>query len=139
MSAYLNTAEASAYFAGRLNATAWDNATHNERVKALTTATRLIDTLDFIGTPDSDEHAWPRNGEPIPERILHACCEIALELLNGYDLELEARNLHATSLGVGTLKTVQGPTVPQHMRAGIPSVVAWNYMLAYLKRPYAID
>ncbi len=96
---YLTLAEANAYFATRLHAQAWENASDADREAALITACRAIEscrlrcTRDLIGgqlSPVTQEQAltFPRYRDVdaslayiIPGRVKQAQCEEALALL----------------------------------------------------------
>ncbi len=139
------------YFGTRLRTEPWDNATKDERLKALHEATRLIDRLYFIGKKADPVQGleFPRvsivvnQGDLnlvtintfIPPDIQIACYEIAMKLLDGYDPDFEADNLGANSQGFEGVRTTYDRTASlEHTRAGIPSAVAWSYL-----RPYLVD
>lgn len=136
MAKYVEVAEAIIYFSERLNTQAWDNAESGDQVKALATATRYIDRLNFAGekTDPDQENQFPRGGDTeVPEDIKAATCEIALALLDGVDIEVERNNLDMVSQGFGNVRsTYERNTKPAHILAGIPSIVAWNLLLPYL-------
>ena len=120
--------EAEDYFGGRLHAEAWDTAQPTEKPKALITATRQINAMQFQGVMASvsQPHAFPRcytqesipdasvRYRPagvavceieIPERVKEACCEQALFLLaqSAYERKRnrdQAAGIH--SMGVGS-------------------------------------
>lgn len=139
------------YFGTRLRTEPWDNATTDERKKALHEATRLIDRLYFIGKKANpaqplefprisvavnmaDLHLVTAN-VTIPGDIKIACYEIAMKLLDGYDPDFEADNLAASAQGFdGVRATYDRTTALEHTRSGIPSAVAWSYL-----RPYLVD
>lgn len=94
--AYLDVAEANAYFATRLFSTAWTAVVDDEVKKAaLISATRRVDQLAFAGRRASTTQAlaWPRECVvdeetetdvprtviPVPVKV--ATCEVALALL----------------------------------------------------------
>ncbi|MDH5182265.1 MAG: hypothetical protein OEX12_00110 [Gammaproteobacteria bacterium] len=97
--AYVDLAEATAYFADRLDAAAWDDTVDAEREKALVTATMMLDNLRWTGQAASDAQllAFPRIGEyfdprkgtsvtlteaEVPLRIIKGTYELAYHLLN---------------------------------------------------------
>lgn len=105
---FISVADASAYFAARLQSDAWNDATNDEREAALQQATRAIERLDpagWHGTPTgiagSTAHPlqWPRfdvedrrqggdftsgyfDSATMPTPLQDATCEEALELLH---------------------------------------------------------
>ena len=102
--AYLDVATAGAYFEFRLDADAWADAKSSERGAALVSATRLLDSLNWIGraTDSNQSLAFPRIGNyrdpkigavvslgsaEVPQRVLDATCELALHLLRNPGVE----------------------------------------------------
>jgi len=141
--AYCTQAEADTYFAGRLNADAWDDASSSDKDKALLNATRLIDRLNFRGKKnnDSQELQFPRNEDTVvPDDIKSACSEIALALLDGVDPELEWDNLRMVSQGYANVRSTYDANIPnEHISNGIPSVTAWRYLKPYLRDTQSVD
>lgn len=96
---YLSRDEANTYFADRLHADKWNDASDATKDAALVTATLMIDRrVCFTGTSVSETQArrWPieghvtRNGysipsDEIPLDLKHATAELALYLLNAED------------------------------------------------------
>jgi len=117
-----------AYFEERLHTSPWDDATPADKIKALATATRMVDLLDFIDLPD-----------PVPDDIKIACCEIALALLDGVDPEVEEETARVTSQRyVGISTTYDRSGVGDHVMAGIPSATAWKHLMPYLREDKTI-
>lgn len=100
---YATVDEANSYFADRIDSAEWDEATSENKAKALITASTLVDSHTFIGSAvDPDNLAWPRNGvmyfDPkagayrtvtnteVPKRVVCACFEQALHLIANEDL-----------------------------------------------------
>lgn len=82
---YADETYADAYFAERLNTSAW---TGSDKTKALKHATRLIDQLSLVDTKYEETQArqFPRScdaGGEVPDEVSQACCETALALLQG--------------------------------------------------------
>lgn len=159
-SSYASLDDAEAYFAGRLNADAWDNATDPNKTKGLLQATRSIDRLRFAGlktadfvanrnainllgfilnpaSPQAQDLEFPRNGDLlIPAPIIFATCECALAFLDGVDPEAELNLLNVTSDGVSSVRQGYDRSIGMdHFRAGIPSAVAWTFLIPYLADP----
>jgi hypothetical protein len=137
---YYGTVEnAGEYFDTRLRTFPWDNATDEDRIKALCEATRSIDRLAFAGakTDPDQTRQFPRSGlETIPNPILWATYELALVLLDQLDPELEIRKLGVTSESyAGVRTTYDRSSVDSGTLAGIPSTQAWQYLQPYLADP----
>lgn len=138
---YLTESEASTYFEGRMFAGSWTSASLSDRTKALTHASSILDQLAYKGSMvDSEQdHAFPRiiddvEQESIPTELKNACCEVALALLSDIDPEKEAADLNVTSASISSVRsTYDRGIVQSHVAAGIPSRVAWSYILPYLR------
>lgn len=141
---YCTIDEAYDYFSTRLDTEDWDSANSELQVKALKVATRLINNLNFKGCKldPLQINEFPRsyeqfntviNDTEVPDAIKIATCEIAINLLDGTDIEQEIENLFAVSQTYASVTTGYiGSVVPDYMRAGIPSAVAWAYLRPYL-------
>lgn len=136
---YVSVAAAEEYFLGRLNATAWDNASDADAEAALMMATAWLDREPYYGAPASTTQRlqWPRWGAPslsptswgflsattIPDCIVAATCELALTLLTDPErLEDNVfQNLRIGSLDM-TPRVGAVPTIPSQVRRLIASV-----------------
>ena len=140
---YITLEDAETYFDERYNSPSWDAASDTDKTKALKTATRYIDRLNFKGDKYDDDQVnqFPRDDDTVvPDDIQYSCCEVAYALLDGIEPELEFENLDMVSQGYGNVKSTYDRSVkPSHMLAGIPSIVAWRYLLPYLRDPKYID
>lgn len=144
---YADVDLANEYFTTRLDTRDWDMATETEKLKALKMATRFINNLKFKGYKaiSTQENEFPRSESEygnisaiIPNEIKIATCEIAIQLINEIDIEQEINNLYITSNSFASVSTGKGlGIVPEHIRAGIPSIVAWHYLRPYLIDPYS--
>jgi len=131
---YVTLAEADAYFETVPSSTQWDNKQDDKKNRALISATRWIDTLNFYGDRcDTDQAlSWPRNNyhvdrvelacSAIPNDIKYAAFELANALANDTDAitgttgdtgvyeEVELGDLrvkyNTSSQGVGTVNNV---------------------------------
>lgn len=159
---YASVAQADAYFSGRLYAGVWTENPTEDRNKALVTATRSIDRLAFVGEKNAawlvrDELGggkrsnteeetietagltqaleFPRGADTsIPEDIKIACYEIAIELLDGRDVNIELENLTRVSEGFASARSTFDTTLThEHLVAGIVSATAWRYLRPYLR------
>lgn len=123
---YATVAEADAYFADRLDVSAWTSATPDMKAQALVTATQVLDGQNWVGTAVSDTQklSFPRNGvyfdprlgydatltSEVPSRVVTACYELAHHLLNNDGLlddtgDLESLSVASVSI---TFKTNPG-------------------------------
>ena len=94
---FVTLAEANTYFETVPSSTDWDNKTDDAKNRALISATRWIDTLNFYGDRcDADQAlSWPRNNyhvdrvelacSAIPNDIKYATYELANALANDTD------------------------------------------------------
>jgi len=140
---YTSISEANAYFSTRLNSENWDEADVVDQTKALKSATRRINRLRFKGYKtgmDQQYNQFPRSGEiVIPESIKIATCEIAIELLGDFNDELEVQNMAFVRNEYASIKTEADTKVTlDHLRAGIPSALAWSYLKPYLLDPFSL-
>jgi hypothetical protein len=134
---YADATYAQTYFDERLNTEAWDIADNTTRVKALKTATRAIDRLNFAGVKNdsAQPNQFPRGSDTdVPEAIKKACCELALALLDGVDPNLEAEGVNLLNTHIGEAGTTYDRSFGQpHILAGIPSIQAWHLLLPFLR------
>ena len=94
---YVTLAEANAYFETVPSSTQWENKQDDAKNRALISATRWIDTLNFYGDRCDTNQAlsWPRNNyhvdrveltcSEIPNDIKYATYELANALANDTD------------------------------------------------------
>ncbi len=161
---YGTVTDAEDYFDSRLHEQAWTNSPASDRPKALRAATLIIDALNFKGLKNAvyvlleeDPEAsdadireaeadqaleFPRDEDTeVPEEILVVCYEIAYELLNGKDPELELENLGVTSRAYNDVRTsYHRDQVPiEHIINGIPSNQAWERLKPFLRNAEAIQ
>lgn len=122
-----------------VNTAPWDDATIEERRKALREASRRIDRLNFKGIRKSETQPgqFPRDDDTeFPADIKRACVLIALALLDGIDPELEHENQFMTGHGYASIRgAYDRSSRPEHILAGIPSFEAWTYLRPYLRDP----
>jgi len=151
LTAYISVYDASLYFQTRLGTDAWDNATPIDQAKSLAQATRSVERLNFAGikVDPNQPFQWPRvmnprrvaqAGTPIfPQDIKFAICEIALNLLDGVDADLEDELLGSMSDAYATVRVTSDPKVARdHIKAGIISVTAWRLLLPWLQDPRTV-
>lgn len=161
MAAYATIEEAQAYFDERLYTDAWDDAEEADKTKALATATRAIDRLNFAGMKSAayavylnnscdweaiwaagatQELQFPRGTDTVvPDDIKIACYEEVLLLLDGKDPEKEFDRLKVLSeTYAGVRATYDRSRLPENLLAGIVSSTAWKYLRPYLRDPSAV-
>lgn len=143
MSQYATLNEALIYFNDRMNSEVWYVTEPNTQDRALKTATKIIDRLNFAGskTDELQENQFPRGSDTdVPQDIKDACCEIAFALVDGVDIEKERENLDMVSQGYGNVRsTYERSMKPAHILAGVPSIVAWHLLLPYMPDPRVIS
>jgi hypothetical protein len=135
--AYISVSGADLYFNERLNSEVWTVETVTNKEKALKTATRYINRLNFAGdkTDENQTFEFPRGGDTeIPQEVQDATCEIAIALLDGRDIEFEHEmgNLESSGFGGGRLRS-ESEWIPEAKAHGIPSIVAWNLLKPFLR------
>ena len=135
---YITLNDANTYFESRYGVDSWDEAEDSDKTKALAEATIRIDRLNFIGKKaDNDQELqFPRYDDTVvPNDIQYACAEVAFALLDGIEPEREIELLSMKSQGLASARSTYDRTfVPEHLLAGIPSALAWQYL-----KPYLID
>ena len=133
---YGTLTKADNYFGSMLEGQRWIYTERSKRIKALVSATKRIDRLNFLGekTDSSQPLQFPRGTDTlVPVEIEEACYHIADALLKGVDPETEADNLPTSLLAYGGLRTEYDRSVINAWtRAGIPSQHAWNLLLPFL-------
>jgi hypothetical protein len=124
INSYATVAEADAYFAERLDAAAWVDASETLRGQALVTATNVLEGLSWVGTVVSDSQplAFPREGsyfdprlgknvdlDPtvVPKRVLTAVFEHAYHLLNNDGLLDNTGSVESLTIGPITLTNIK--------------------------------
>ena len=135
---YADITFADSYFENFLNAeeyTAEDNTTKG---KALNHATLLIDNVGFMGSKSvsTQDRQFPRDvtRNLIPVAIQEACCEVALQLLQGFDVNDEHIDVNIISEGYANVRTTRDTDkVPEYISYGIPCLTAWLKIKPYLR------
>ena len=142
---YATIVEAQQYFDERLNTGPWDFATPTDQMKALQTATRAINRLRFLGNQidPNQPNAFPRDAwldTPIPLAVQQATCELALQLLDSADPNIEIANIATTGDNYSMVRAnyIRDFALP-HIMAGIPSSEAWQLLLPFLADPLSIQ
>lgn len=136
---YLTLAEADAYFTDHLQRDTWFEHLPEERDRALTEATRIIDSLPYAGrvAAPGQEHAFPRAfpasfplppseqsfdhvlyglrpyyiQPSVPQRVLDAVCEVALHLLTTQnDTRRQLQEAGVVRFSLGELTEEYSPT-----------------------------
>lgn len=104
---YADAATADDYLSYRIGASAWATYTADLKAQALVSATRDLDTLDFIGERATDTQAleWPRTGtsyaaDELPDDLVAAVIELAFL----YAQEFTASGAIAAPTANGNLK-----------------------------------
>ena len=95
---YISLADAETYFEGRLNSDSWDDASEDNKNRALVSATRNIDRQFLEGEKYSSDQIleFPRTIDEtttIPTSVEEATCEEAIsQLEEGYQIKKDIRD-----------------------------------------------
>lgn len=134
---YGTTEEGDLYHATRLHTYDWNHAATIDKVKALYTATRLIDQFRFHGDKASSSQSlsFPRGSATShPEDIRRAAYLISEALLSGRQPEEDFESLMTKVETIGPVRTeyerARGPQ--EHLSNLIPSPSAWALIKPYL-------
>ncbi len=166
MAYYGSVAGGDTYFGTRLHSEPWELSSAADKLKALYTATRIIDRLNYIGDKhtvyvlylayedesDADledvraanaaqELEFPRGADTtVPTDIEIVTYEIAMALLDGVDPDLELENLGVTTQSYAGVKTAynrdQQPI--EHLLHGVPSAFAWRILKPFIRDSRAV-
>jgi hypothetical protein len=140
---FVSQDDADDYLDTRLNASAWTDATDDDKARALIEATRELSLMEWEGTRVDDTQAlsWPRSyavnpdaslpldqfstlpyfeEDEIPQRILDATCELALEFLRSGTTDLSNAD---TATNIKRERT--GPLETEYFDAG-DQVSGWD-------------
>ena len=132
---YVTVAEGNTYFLTKLNTIAWDEASDNDKAKALVQATQAIEQLNYIDEKlDEDQTTqFPRLNLDTPQAVKDAICEIAIRYLDGIDIESEIEALQIVNEKISNMSATKTVKVPEHLMAGIVSYRAWVLLRPYLR------
>lgn len=128
---YGTVAEADAYFSDRIDVAAWTDASAEEKAKALVTATKLLDEIEWPGrVVDVDQPlAFPRIGSYFdpklgvevifddvdpPSRLINACFELAYHLCNNDGLLDDTGSVKTINVGSITLENIMSANKMPH-------------------------
>jgi hypothetical protein len=125
---YASVETADAVAATRVGGSAWTDLGDEDKLAALTTATRDVDTLDWIGdrASDAQELEWPRTGtdysdDAWPTRLVNAVIELAFSYAPGI---AAGTNPLATTTNAGNIKRKKiGPLETEYFGATTASSV----------------
>lgn len=140
---FLSQDAATDYFDARLNTSAWDGASSDDKDRALIAASRELNLLPWLGyrVSTTQAMAWPRSWvinpdsaysqdyyseSEIPQRVKDATCEYALELLNAGTTDISSRDSsrEVISETVGPISvTYAGPSQKAQGLARYPNVL----------------
>jgi hypothetical protein len=148
-----------AYVADRPYSSAWTGATSAEKEDALKYASKLVDSLPFVGKKyetdiSSQPLQWPRliktrhgwriadldadDNVVVPQAIKDAVCEEALAIIRAGDPDDSPRAL-AIADGVTSQRLADGTSESYNLskseaRMGLLSPVAWRFLEPYITR-----
>lgn len=121
---YITVTEADTYFEDAIHADFWEDATSDDKGKALVTAARMLDRQDWQGSKYGDPQTmeFPRSGltdkngdavdeTAVPQEVMDAQAELALALLENPALQ------SASSTGTNFKKLKAGSAEVEYIRA----------------------
>ena len=137
MADYITRAEGDTYMTKRLDPESWDDATDDNKDRAIAMATRAIDQIHYRGQKKAEAQAnqFPRNDDgTVPQDIKDACAEEAVALLDGMSPQIEIENARLIQQSYGGVSaTYDKDNLPEHILTGIMSIFAWRFLKPYLK------
>ena len=135
--AYVEVDDADVYFADTVTGLVWANYTDDQKQAALNQASDTIDDLNYAGTASETNHEFPRSHQTeVPQRVLRACMEEALEILRGADAGAEAALLRRKSHGIASVRSsFDTSMLVDHVRAGFVSRKAFDLIKGFLADP----
>ena len=114
----------------------WGPETDPIKLKALKQASKAIDNLRYIAdkADSAQDLTFPiGNQTVVPVAIEQATYLIAEQLLDGWDANIEAENLHLKERRFAQAKsTYIDQSILAWIQAGIPSSEAWRLLYPYL-------
>jgi len=143
MTPLTTTSLADSYFENIVGSQLWDDAEDPLKLRALCHATKILNTLNWVGVPDAwdQENCFPRHGllsgsSQVPQDVQEACCDIALALLNDINPDESIEDIAVTSQSYSSIRvSYDRSMVQEHIAAGVPSATAWKKIKPYLLEP----
>lgn len=136
---YADASAADAYLAYRVGASAWAGYSADLKAQALVSATRDIDTLDFIGERATDDQAleWPRTGtdyadDALPQRLVDATIELAFSYAQQVTADATSDVLNPVPDNIKREKT--GPLETEYFAPTAPEATALERLPAIVQR-----
>jgi hypothetical protein len=137
------------YHQTRVHAWDWENATTEDKLKALYTATQAMDKFCFVGVKTDDDQGleFPRTRTlsdgtvnliggvaGIPSGVVDAAYLIADALVGGRDpqADFESQNVKVETFGPVRTEFATNRAPQQHIANLIPSASAWALILPFL-------
>jgi hypothetical protein len=126
INSYSSVSDADLYFAGRIDASEWENADQKRKEQALITSTKYLDGLQYAGSIKdvSQELSFPRIGkyydpkfgmfrdlDPIPKRLIQAVQEFALHLLKNEGLLDNTGSIIELEISSIKLNKIKNPSI----------------------------
>lgn len=143
---YGSVSAANTYFSDYFSTEAWDNATTAMKTKALNSASRDVDNLNFVSekVEEDQQHEWPRkyiNNSETPDDIVYATYEQAKAYLEGKEQDAEYEGAIMSSQDFGPVRTTYNRNMnsPVHVRSGILSISAWRLLRPFLRSTRNIE
>ena len=134
---YVTLAEAETFFNNRLIDSAWDDATNDNRSKALNMSASALNRLNYAGKRNSltQVHPFPRDDDSvIPQIMQDACCLVAAKFLDDFTIDQLRDEARFKIQGYSTVKTTYKDGDLPHYMSGIPSAEAWDMIQPFLRQ-----
>lgn len=140
---YGSVVGANRYWSEQLSGQKWSTYTLDLKQRALITATKILDDLNFAGSKTDEDQPleWPRFDQTdVPQAIQEASYELAFALVKGIDPQKEYDEAFVKLRYFGKIRVdyEHGGLVPEYLVAGIPSLVTWNKLKPYLSRDISL-
>jgi len=116
------------------DATVWSEAITLQKTKALIAATDTIEMFNYYGEKNDEDQplSFPRDGDTVPMDIKKATVYIAIRILDGGDVEVEAETLFIEQDKIGSVSTTRNNLFQKHKAVGVISYKAWLLLQKYL-------
>lgn len=133
---YGSVEDADNFFSMTLEGQRWMFTQPDKKFKALVSATRRIERLNFYGVQANPAQPlqFPRGTDTlVPVEVQQACYELAQALLSGVNPDTETDLITTTFQGYGGLRTEwDRSSLQPWIIAGIPCKAAWDLLWPFL-------
>ena len=135
---FVTLEEAENYFEERYDSAVWFKQKEEDKEKLLISASKKINTFDFVGEPlkDNQPMAFPRD-YALPQDIKDAVCEEAISLISKAD-SIHAKNQedNITSISLGAGSVSYGASSNSDEKKLLASSTALYLVKKWIKKGY---